>query len=692
MKKLCIITVFIIVLSLFPISALAFTQEFDYLIDETGTRIPIPLTYTVGENFGYFGGGVGSLNAPEDLFIDKEQNLYIADTGNNRILKTTLEGKLLKVFTGPDKPFAGPKGIFVDEDGDLYVADTNNQRIVHMDPEGGLVEVFTQPDSIFYDKSYPFKPSKLAVDSIGQIYTLNNDDYHGFVVLEPDNSFKGYVAPTKLQFNIMDRITRLLASKEQRERMDKALPPAHSNFVIDEYGTIYTTTIRTKFAQIKRFTPVGRNIYPFKGFFGELSTDYMMQFVGKPFSEPQFTDITVNSIGIISALDGVSGRIYQYDRQGNLLTVFGGTGNWKGKFMNAVSIVEDAEGKIYVLDARLSAVQVFYPTSFLKNIHAALNLYYEGRYSEAEHPWNEILRVDKNYRMAHIGLGKAYLKQDKYVEAMAAYNIANDRDGYSKVFVEYRHKQFRMYFVWIILGIFISISVIYALVKYVFKLKETAWGVSSTGQRVNGFLNSVAILTEPSGGFIMIKRNRKLGGQDFITPIVLLLLIISSRIGVIYITHYPLNPLLPSQANFLLEVGTFLIPLFTLACCAYLVTAIIKGESTFEEQLCSAAYSMLPYIVLSIPIALVSNIMGLGDTVIYDTMLKVMWIWVMVLALFNISVMNSYSFKDTIKVAFLTLFAAAFIWTLIGLFYILGAQLLHFLRQVYQEVYINYLS
>lgn len=691
MKRILTIVFIVLLVSLQSFPLFAATQSSQYILDKEMNKVPIPSAYFADKTIGYFDQKTGSLKQPSDLFIDKKGYLYIVDTGNNRIIKCKTNGELVNTFYGPDKPFNEPHGIYVDSDGDMYVADTKNARVVHMDPNGKFVENFIQPDSPLYDKNYPFAPAKVYIDSIGQIYVLNLDDYHGFVVLKSNNEFKGYIASTKLSFNLLDRITRLLATKEQRDRIDKQLPPTHSNFLIDSYGTLYTTTIRTKVSQINRFTPVGRNIFPVKGFFGEYMADYMMKFVGKTYNDPQFSDLTVDSNGILSALDGTSGRIYQYDQDGNLLAVFGGTGSWKGKFMSPSSICNDEYGNLYVLDADQGRIQIFKPTSFIQNVHKALEIYHDGRYEEALKPWQEIIKIDRNYPIAHVGVAKALLKQGKTIESMESYLFAEDKSGYSDAFIEYRHEMFRKYFLLIVIITFSLILAVVFLIKKAFAIRKKTWIISSQKKKVNGFMNSVSIITNPFDGFVILKRNRYLGGLDFITPIVLIILTIISKIFSIYFTHYPLAKVNPAQANLLVELAALLIPFFTIACCCYLITSIVKGESTFAEQIYSAAYCLIPYIILTIPITLLSNIMGISDLSIYQTLNTMVWIWVVIIALINISVMNNYAFLETIKVAFLTLFAAVFIWSIIGLMYILGTQMIGFVMELYREFTINYL-
>ena len=60
----------------------------DYVLDTDGkTRIPTPVTHQIETVVGYLGPQGGSLNKPSDLYIDSQDNVYIADTGNNRVVQ-----------------------------------------------------------------------------------------------------------------------------------------------------------------------------------------------------------------------------------------------------------------------------------------------------------------------------------------------------------------------------------------------------------------------------------------------------------------------------------------------------------------------------------------------------------------------------------------------------------------------------
>ena len=91
-------------------------------------------------------GGNGSkmlkmLNSPHGITIDSNNNLYITDTYNNRVMKwepDATEGVL--VAGGNDSgsannQFDRPFGIDIDSSGNLYVVDYTNHRVMKWSPD-----------------------------------------------------------------------------------------------------------------------------------------------------------------------------------------------------------------------------------------------------------------------------------------------------------------------------------------------------------------------------------------------------------------------------------------------------------------------------------------------------------------------------------------------------------------------------
>ncbi len=93
------------------------------------------------------------LNEPFDVAVDASGNVYISDTGNNRVRKVGADGIIVNLVGNQDgsneesvfgptarpTPQIGlrvPQGIWIDQFGNLFVADTAQNRILRVQPDG----------------------------------------------------------------------------------------------------------------------------------------------------------------------------------------------------------------------------------------------------------------------------------------------------------------------------------------------------------------------------------------------------------------------------------------------------------------------------------------------------------------------------------------------------------------------------
>ena len=103
------------------------------------------------EGFADGAGAAASFNTPSGLALANDGNLFVADTGNNRIRKVTPAGEVSTVagdgtagyVDGPaaQARFNGPMGLAVDPRGNIYVADTYNDRVRMIAADGQVSTV-----------------------------------------------------------------------------------------------------------------------------------------------------------------------------------------------------------------------------------------------------------------------------------------------------------------------------------------------------------------------------------------------------------------------------------------------------------------------------------------------------------------------------------------------------------------------
>jgi len=101
-----------------------------------------------------------NLNSPKGVVVDAAGDVYIADTGNGRILEVTPVGSITKTTTVAGTGVNGysgdgdlatsaqlnnPYGVALDAAGNIYITDTNNQRIRMVSAATGIIATVAGP-------------------------------------------------------------------------------------------------------------------------------------------------------------------------------------------------------------------------------------------------------------------------------------------------------------------------------------------------------------------------------------------------------------------------------------------------------------------------------------------------------------------------------------------------------------------
>lgn len=704
MKKIVsvfLVMLFILVLISVPVSAEEKKEEYYILSDSE--RIPMPVSYTCEKVMNYFNG---NLNKATDLYIDDDR-MYIADSGNNRVIVSKLDGNVIMTITEADGvKLDNPSGVTTDSFGGIYVSDTGNARILHYSSKGKLVEVFTAPQSTLLGKIFDFNPTKIAVTNNGYIYAIKSQT---IMTIDSHNEFRGYLGQPEVGFDLVEALVRIFASEEQKATLEKRVAEPYINMTIGSDGLIYAVSRDTKSGEIKVLNTVGENIYPQYGsaentIFTHIRNVFFSVFnigtyTAKDFYygeriddegaeiTPVFSDIAVDDKGIITVVDENTAKCYQYDNQGNLLTAFGGKGNVKGKFQNPTAIACGKNGEIYILDSTLNSIQVFYPTEFIKTVHTACDYYSKGEYDEAYEYWKKIAHEDANYELAGIGMGKALYKQKDYKGAMKQFKAANDPSKYSEAYAKYRHQLFREHF---FVAVIIIIALIVVLVLIITAIKRLALVgyktyKQNTGQKRIG--NSVATafntLFHPFDTFDVIKMGRS--NLSVIAPVIVILLAVGVRILSLFGTSYCMRAVELRNANIWLELAKILLPIISWSVSSFMVSAISDGESKFLENFTATSFCMMPLIVITPILTACSHILSRNEAVFFNAIQVIMWCWILLLLMLCMKTLNGYTLKKTIGVCILSLLAMALIWAVCFLFIAIMGEVGGFLADLFKE-------
>jgi DNA-binding beta-propeller fold protein YncE len=389
--------------------------------------------------------GTTDFGEPQDLCVSDDGLIYIADTKNNRIVVTdnamTKTVRIIDSFMrdGSEDGFNAPYGVCVSENNELYVADSNNKRIVVLTPEGEFVKIIDNPQSEILEEGFDFVPLKVTVDYADRVYVIAKNAFEGILVFESNGDFTGYFGTIDVKISLWEKFWRRLASKEERAKQQLYIPTEFTGIDIDSDGFVYASNIDSDGVQgVRRLNPRGEDVIQ-KGQNENLGGDLIVGTHGTYSGPSEFTDVVYRGKGIYSLLDRKRGRIFTYDKEGNLLYIFGGLGTQEGTFNTPVAI-EAVDDQIIVLDAYNGTILKFGETKYGELINDAVGLRYDGDETQAIEKWQGVLKLNENNELANSGIGKAYLTAGDNKTAMKYLKIAKNRKYYSIAWKRYRNE------------------------------------------------------------------------------------------------------------------------------------------------------------------------------------------------------------------------------------------------------------
>ncbi len=728
MKKITSIIIFALVavmlVGLVPVSASDPYDTYTYSID--GTPLKSPTAYRAESVVDALDmkldrvSSVTSLKNPNDVVTDDDSNVYIADTGNNRIIVLdkyyTAKAEISSFVDefGVTQTFNQPRGLFVTTNIDantgvktrlIYICDTQNFRLVVMkEAENGefvYERIIEKPDTPLLATD-AFKPSAVAVDLYGRIFVVSESCFEGVVVMSSEGLFTGFIGVQKVTYSLIDMIWRKFQTAEQRASAAKNLANPYNNITVDENGFVYVTTspsdiegktqqyssIRSKSAAtspVKKLNSAGNEIMKRNGFFdpgGEVDIKG-----GEWVSV--ITDVAVGQEGSWSILDKSRSRVFTYDQNGNLLFAFGGVGEQNGNIENekAVSIAYHKVNGVYsflLLDNDTSGarITVYTPSPYYDTIIAALKNHNEHNYSESISYWQDVLTQNNNFDLAYIGIGKALFNQGKYEEAQAMLESAYETDYHDKAFVEIRKEIIQK---WLPLILVAAIVVLWLFFKFLGYAKKTNKAVSlKVGRKTywEELIYAFHLVFHPFDGFWDLKHEKRGSVRASLT---IMLITVAAFFYQAIGQGYSFNPR-GDYSTVIFQVLAVAVPVILWCVGNWCLTTLFDGEGSFKDIFIATGYSLAPLPLFVVISTLLTNVMTAQEGTMTGFIVTIGYVWVGFLLFFGMSVVHDYTMGKNFITVIGTIVAMAVIMFVIILFSSLVVKMVSFIIAVSSEL------
>src|SRR5690606_19179703 len=134
--------------------------------------------------------------------------------------------------------------------------------------------------------------------------------------------------------------------------------------------------------------------------------------------------------------------------------------------------------------------------------------------------------------------------------------------------------------------------------------------------------------------------------------VILILLAFVARMASLLLTGYHFQTREAYQISYGHELIWIVVPWLTWCLANWSVSTILEGEGKFKEILVGSAYCLVPYIVLIIPITLLTNVLALNEGTFYGALLSFTFAWSGLLFLIKQKVLHDFELG---KLVFITL-------------------------------------
>jgi tetratricopeptide (TPR) repeat protein len=635
----------------------------------------------------------GSLKNPSDIFISQSGDIYLADTGNNRILVLNDQFEFKSEISsyeidGVTETLSEPKGIFVNSDGTLYIADTGNKRIVELNFEGVCQRIIGPPKHKLIAENYEYKPTKVVLDHSGRLYVVSEGENQGILEFDRLGNFNNFYGAIVVNNpNIASMFWKLIFTQDQIIRTQKTIPTEYSSIDIDSsgfiYGTVSATANMTNY--VRKLNPIGNNILLFdtkRPPAGDLYYEYDERI---PLTS-KLVDVAIGKYDIYSLLDQQKGRIFTYDWSGNLLFVFGAYGEQYGTFGQPVAIDVNSRGDILVVDSKYNQVVVFSPTAYAKLIYGAVEAQYNRDYENSAAAWSRVMQYSIKSEMPYMGMGKVLMRQKRYEEAMRYFKLAQNPDYYSEAYKLFRQQKMFDQFPYIAgTAVLLCIAIIIYL-----SVKKKGIAVSVKSNKYSLLWSrlkfSIKVIFHPFNGFWDLKRE-KIGTIQSAT--ILLLALIGTNIIKNKYTGFIINPS-SSDIPIYKEILMIIFPVLLWCLANWCITTLVDGEGSFTDIYITTSYALTPLLIMNVPLVLLSNILTKQEAQVYNLITSITIVWVAFLIFIGIMTVHQFSLKKTVFTIVAAIIGMAIITFLAMLFFSLLKQLLQFFYLVYNEISLRF--
>ena len=209
--------------------------------------------------------------------------------------------------------------------------------------------------------------------------------------------------------------------------------------------------------------------------------------------------------------------------------------------------------------------------------------------------------------------------------------------------------------------------------------KAQAW----LGRYKDSLRYALHVITHPFDGFwdlVHEKRGTMAAAHTF------LFLFLIIRVLKLMLTNFQFISAPVQYINVLEEMGSLLLPFLVLCIANWAMTTLFEGKGRFKDIYMGMCYALVPYIIIQLPMILISNMLTFEEGSLYSVMISISVIWSAFLAFVGLMEIHDYGPGKTFIFMIVTIVGAAVILFLVLVFFSLLSDAVAFFVSFYREI------
>ena len=208
-----------------------------------------------------------------------------------------------------------------------------------------------------------------------------------------------------------------------------------------------------------------------------------------------------------------------------------------------------------------------------------------------------------------------------------------------------------------------------------------------SGEKFKNYLKSLKyslylILHPFDGSWDLIHEKR--GTLAAAHTIVLLALL--TNIWDMRFSNFMVNKTRWSEVNIVMRLASILVPLFIWVLSNWCLTTLFDGKGRFRDIYMATAYCFTPYVLIGIPMIIVSNVVTLEESVFYTYFNVFALIWCVFLILCAMMMIHDYGLGGGLLSTIASVAGMAVIMFIILLFFSLVSDAVAYFVSIYKEI------